>query len=147
VTGAVRRARTIRRRLTDVPFAGVFALLGINQAIMFAGGSPGQPAGLLAAPLDYVWVAMYTAGGALIIAGLVTVRANLEAAGCIAFGVGAAVSALATGLVRHGWLAADMVAVLVVFAAAGFIRAYHLFHGRVLVLLDPAAVTDLRGHQ
>lgn len=140
----LRHARALRRRITDVPFAAVFALLGINQVVTFVTRPGQQPAGLLAAPLDYAWVAMYGAGGVMILAGVVAARANLEAAGCISFGSGAAVSALATGLVR-GWSAWNTVVVLAVFAAAAGVRAYHLFRGRVLVLLDVDAAERLHG--
>jgi hypothetical protein len=140
VTSRFRRARLIRRRLTDVPFATVLAVLGINGTITFFTRPGAQAASLLASPLDYAWIGMYGAGGALIFAGIATARVSLEAAGCVAFGTGAAVSGLATAVVR-GWPQWNAVAVLFVFAGAAATRAYHLFRGRVLVLLDVAAGT------
>lgn len=133
--GPIRRARRIRRRLTDVPFATVLALVGVNAAINFFARPGTQAASLLASPLAYAWVAMYGAGGALIVAGIAAARINVEALGCVAFGTGAAVSGLATAAVR-GWAQWNAAAVLFVFAAGAWVRAYHLFRGRVLVLLD-----------
>lgn len=139
----LHRARRIRRRLTDVPFATVFAVLGINSAVTFATRPNVQAASLLASPLAYAWIVMYGAGGALILAGIVTARINLEAAGCVSFGTGAAVSAVATATVR-GWEQWNTVVVLLVFAAASAVRAYHLFRGRVLVLLDVTTAAQIR---
>lgn len=132
---AAIHVRALHRRLTDVPFAAVFALLGVNTTVTFLLRPEAQAASLLASPLDYVWISMYGAGGLMMLVGIATGRANLEAAGCVAFGGGAAISAFATALVR-GWGQWNTAAVLFVFAAGALTRAYHLFRGRVLVLLD-----------
>lgn len=142
--GPIRRTRRIRRRLTDVPFAAVLAVVGVNSAITFFARPGTQAASLLASPLDYAWVAMYGAGGALILAGIATARVNIEALGCVAFGTGAAVSGLATAVLR-GWAQWNAAMVLFVFAAGAWVRAFHLFRGRVLVLLDVASGTTRDG--
>jgi hypothetical protein len=131
----IRRLRQVRRRFTDVPFAAIVGLLGVNNAITLLLHPGQQAASLLASPLDYVWAGMYSCGGLLILAGIGTTRANVEAAGCVAFAGGALVSALATAIVR-GWSAWNAVLVLMLFAAAAGVRTYHLACGRVLVLLD-----------
>jgi len=140
VTRRLATVRRIRRRLTDVPFASVLALLGVNGAVTFFVRPGVQAAALLASPLDYAWIAMYGAGGALILAGIAAAQMNVEAAGCVAFGTGAAVSGLATAVVR-GWGQWNAAVVLFVFATAAAVRSYHLFRGRVLVLLDVASGT------
>lgn len=144
MTSRLAAARRIRRRFTDVPFAVVVGLIGVNNMVTLLLHPGQQAASLLASPLDYAWGGLYAAGGALILAGLGTARIDLEAAGCVAFGTGAAVSALATAVVR-GWPQWNTVAVLAIFTAGAAVRSYHLFRGRVLVLLDPAAGGRLRG--
>lgn len=140
MTGKLRAARAIRRRYTDVPFAAVIAVLGVNNLITLLAHPGQQAASLLASPLDYTWGGMYAAGGALILAGIGTARANLEAAGCCIYAGGALISALATAVVR-GWTAWNAVAVLCLFVVAAAFRAVHLGRGRVLVLLG----VDTRG--
>lgn len=135
----LRAARRIRRRYTDVPFAVIIGFLGVNTAITFFLRPNVQAAALLASPLDYAWVATYGIGGVLILAGIGTGLANLEAAGCVAFGTAAVVSGVATVAVR-GLSTWNALAVLAVFAGGAAVRAFHLFRGRVLVLLDQSTV-------
>lgn len=135
MTGFVAGVRLVRRRLTDVPFACIVALGGINIAVL-AFTRPGRlPAHQLLAPWDSLWAGMYGAGGLLILAGIATARANLEAAGCIAFAGGALVSVVATAVVLR-WSGATNVAVLAAYAGLALVRAQHLRQGRVLVLVD-----------
>jgi hypothetical protein len=129
------RARIIRRRYTDVPFATVIGWLGVNNLITLVLHPTQQAASQLAGPLAWLWGGLYGAGGLLILAGLGGARANLEAAGCVAYGGGAAVAAVATAAVRGG-AAWNQVGVLLLFAAFATIRAYHLARGRILVLID-----------
>lgn len=140
-----RRFRPIRRaarRLTDVPFAALVGYLGVNNAVTFVAHPGQQAASLLAPPLDYAWIALYGTGGALILAGIATALANVEAAGCIVFGAGAAVSALATAVERPG--AWNSAVALALFATAAGVRAWHLATGRVLVLLTAAEARQRR---
>jgi hypothetical protein len=142
VLRAVRAVRRIRRRLTDVPFATVVAALGINNGVTYVLHPGRQPAHQLLPPLDVLWVCLYAAGGLLILAGVTTARANVEAGGCVAYAGGAAVSALANAVVL-GFAAWNTVLILAVFAAAALVRAWHLARGRVLVLLDAGTRDDL----
>lgn len=142
----VARARTVRRRYTDVPFGSLVAVLGVNNLVTLLGHPGAQAASLLASPLDYLWAGMYAAGGLLILVGLGTVRTNVEAAGCITFAAGALISALAT-VVVSGWDAWNTVGVLALFVGAAVTRASHLARGRVLVLLDVATGTFRDGRQ
>ncbi len=135
----LRAARRIRRRYTDVPFATVIGWLGVNNLVTLLAHPGLQAASLLASPLDYLWGALYGCGGLLILAGLGTRRANVEAAGCVAFGGGALISAFATAVVR-GPAAWNQVLILGMFAAFSAVRTYHLARGRVLVLVDVEAI-------
>lgn len=130
--------RTIRRRYTNVPFAVAFAAIGCNNLITLFVRPDGAAAALLASPLDYVWGAMYGTGGLLILAGMGTRRANLEAAGSVLFGGAATIAAISTAIVR-GITWWNSVVLLLIFAAMAVIRAYHLAKGRVLVLVDTVA--------
>lgn len=139
MTGRLRAIRRVRRRFSDVPFAVVLGWLGVNNLITLLLHPGQQAASLLASPLDYLWGSLYATGGALILAGIGAARANIEAAGCVAFGGGAAISALATAVVRGagGW---NQVLTLAVFAVFSAVRTYHLARGRTLVLVDVAAL-------
>jgi len=141
---ALRRARVIRRRITDVPFAAVTAYLGINNMIVFALHPGTQSAGLLASPLDYVWVGMFGLGGLLIFAGLVTALANVEAGGCVLLAGGALISGLAIAVVR-GLGAWNVILTMVILTTFSLVRAYHLFRGRVLVLVTLTDDQDVPG--
>lgn len=118
-----------------MPFATYIGWLGINNLITLLAHPGQQAASLLASPLDYLWGALYAAGGLLILAGLGMARANVEAAGCVAVGGGALISALATAVVRgaSGWNQVFTLLVLVVFTA---MRTQHLARGKALVLID-----------
>ncbi len=137
----VTRARQVRRRYTDVPFATVIGWLGVNNLITLVAHPGQQAASLLASPLDYLWGGLYAAGGVLILAGIGAARTNLEAAGCVAYGGGALISALATAVVR-GWGAWNQITVLVLFAVFSAVRTYHLARGGVLVLVDARGVVS-----
>lgn len=140
------RLRKVRRRFTDVPFAVALAYVGINSAISYFVAPARQPAHLLPSPLDYLWVAMYGAGGLLILTGIGTARSNLEAAGCFGFGGGAAVSAVANGVVNGLHDSWNTVLTLALFTGAALVRAHHLSRGRVLVLLDTGGTYGLGVH-
>lgn len=137
------RARIVRRRLTDVPYAVVVGLVGVNTAVTFLAHPGRQSAALLASPLDYLWIVLYGAGGLMLIGGIAAARVNLEAAGCVAVAGGAVVSAVAFLVVAPGatW---NNAALQSAFAAAALIRSYHLARGRVLVLLDTDTRDGLR---
>lgn len=141
--GAIRRAAV---RLTDVPFAAVIGMLGINNAVTFFAHPGRQAAALLLPPLDYVWIGLYGGGGALILAGVAAAMVNVEAAGCVMYAGGATVSALATAVV-NGWSTWNTTLTLLLLAGAALTRVRHLASGRVLVLLavsDPQAVARRR---
>lgn len=126
-----------------MPFATVLACLGVNAAITFFIHPNQQAAALLAPPLDYAWITLYGLGGTLILVGIAFGLTNVETAGCLAFGFGAAVSALTTAVVAH-WAAWNTIVILVLFTGAALTRARHLWSGRVLVLLS---VADVQTHR
>lgn len=137
---------TIGRRYTDVPFAAILATVGVNAALSFIVAPQRQPAHMLLAPWDAVWAAMYGLGGLLILAGIGSARANIESAGCLAFGGGALISAVASAAVlgRPAW---NTVIVLALFCVGAVIRAVHLARGQVLVLLSVDAVRKVEGRR
>lgn len=127
----------LRRRLTDVPFATLIGLVGVNGAVTFLVQPDRSVPHALLSPYDYAWALLYGMGGLLILAGILTGRANVEAAGCVAFAGGAAVSAVATAALL-GAGAWNSVLVLTLFVVAALIRTRHLAQGRVLVLVRDA---------
>jgi hypothetical protein len=135
----VPRLRLVRRRLTAAPFATLIAAVGLNSAANLFINPQRVPAHALLSPYDYLWAVLYGVGGLLMLAGLAGRRANLEAAGCVAFAGGSAISALAWAIVGR-WPAWNTVAVLGLFAAAALIRAVHIAQGRVLVLVESDGV-------
>lgn len=139
---ALTRLRRIRRRYTDVPFASVLALLGVNAGITALLRPELQPARQLAQPWDTVWLVMYSLGGLMILIGIGTRLANVEAAGCLAFGGGALIAAIATAVVigTRGW---NSTVILLLFCSAATTRAWHLVHGLVLVLVDTSKRVEL----
>lgn len=124
----------LRRRYTDVPFAVVFGFVGINNLINLIVHPGQQAASLLASPLDYFWGSLYATGGLLILIGLGIARANVEAAGCVAFGGGAFISAL-TLAILNGWASWNQIFLLALFATMAMVRARHLARGQVLILV------------
>jgi hypothetical protein len=136
----------VRRRLTDVPYAGVVALFGVNSAYTFYNRPALSAVHQLVSPLDYMWSGMYGLGGLIIIVGIARARANIEAAGCVCLGGGALIAAIATAAVR-GWSSWNTVSLSVLIAVASAIRTWHLASGRVLVLLDSPRVTDRRDRE
>jgi peptidoglycan/LPS O-acetylase OafA/YrhL len=124
------------RRLTDVPFASLVAVLGINSAVtLFVAPGRSSAASALISPIGYAWATLYGIGGLLILAGIANRRANVEAAGCIAFAGGALINAMTT-LAVYRWAAWNLALLLLLFSAAAITRTRHLIHGRVLVLVN-----------
>jgi hypothetical protein len=129
--------RIVRRRLTAVPFATAIALVGVNGAVNLFTQPQRTPAHNLLSPWDDVWAVLYGIGGLLILAGIATAKANIEAAGCMAFAGGSRISAVASAVVLR-WPAWNQVAILTLFTAAALTRVIHLAQGRQLILVQLA---------
>jgi len=131
----VRAIRNGVTRLLSYPFAVALALIGINSSITLIVNPGRSPVHQLLAPWDDIAAGVYGIGGLLIIIGIAFLRADFEAAGCIAFAGGALINAVVWMWIA-GWTAWNTIAVLVMFAAAALIRARHITTGRVLLLVD-----------
>lgn len=127
--------RTGVRRLLSYPFAVALALIGINSAVTLIVAPGRSPVHQLLAPWDDVAAGIYGLGGLLILIGIAFLRADFEAAGCIAFAGGALINAVVWMWIA-GWTAWNTILVLLMFAAAALIRARHITTGRVLILVE-----------
>ena len=123
------------KRLGAYPFAVVLAFLAINSTINLVVNPRSNPVHQLLSPWDYITAGLYGVGGLLIIIGIAFNRTDAETAGCIAFGGGALINALVWAAIV-GWSAWNTVLILVVFAVASLLRAWHIASGRILVLVQ-----------
>jgi hypothetical protein len=131
------------RRLSVVPFAAALGLVGINSAVSLLLYPERSPIHELAAPFDYAWAVIYSLGGLMMLAGIATARIDVETAGCVAFGGGAIINAVAWAAVM-GWSAWNTVLILTIFAIASLIRGWHVSKGRVLILVETDGDDQLR---
>jgi hypothetical protein len=134
--------RVLSQRLRTAPFATAIALTGINAAANLVLRPNASPVHSLLSPFDYMAAGIYGVGGALIVTGIASARSDVEAAGCIAFAGGALISATAWAALV-GWSAWNQVLILLIFASAAMQRAYHIGHGRILVLVEVPKNGDL----
>jgi hypothetical protein len=141
MTAALRRGFT---RLYVLPFNALIAYIAVNSAISFFVHPDVSVTRELPVWLAYTWVVQYALGGLLMLAGLITNRANLEAAGCSGFIGGALVNAFTWAAVG-GFNAWNTVLLLTLFAVAAWARLMHLVR-RQVVVLTVATKVEADGH-
>ena len=129
------RLRSGWHRLLAFPFAVAIALVGVNSAVNFFVNPNSNLLHNLVSPWDYIWTVFYGLGGLAIFLGIALQRSDLEAAGCIAFAGGAFVNAITYTAVLH-WHSWNTVVILLIFTYAGLLRGWHIYKGRVLLLVD-----------
>lgn len=131
------RWRVYRRRFTDRPADALLALLGVNGALTYFIQPARSTLRTLPASLSIAWIVLFGLGGLLTLAGILSSRANVEAAGWCLFAGGALISGITVGLVL-GWLVAwNSVLVLALYAGCALVRTWHASRGRIPVLLEP----------
>lgn len=127
-----RHGRVISARQAHLE-ANVFelfvALLALVSAVSYF-VDPHTASGLAVSHVDFpdaVWAAMYGGGSALVVAGLVLMRGQIEAAGLVLFAGAITIQAIAVAQIG-GWSAYVGILILSSFALASLTRVLVIAH-------------------
>lgn len=132
---------TFTRRLKNAvraPLAAALALLAVTAGVRGIFEPETLPlAEVLGTFVGYMWAVVYGSGGTLMLYGMSTLRTKFEAAGCVLFGGGAFVQAMATlfFLDASPFLTIWNVVSLLILTAGAVIRTRHLIKGQILIWL------------